>query len=58
MPPTEPLPSPPIIGSRLVFDGKAGPFGNGTYLTMPSNCADSVSSKLHVDSYRASASAE
>ena len=26
----------PVIGSRLVFNGKAG---NGTYLTMPSNCA-------------------
>jgi hypothetical protein len=27
--------SPPIIESRLVFNGTAG---NGTYLTMPSNC--------------------
>ncbi len=39
--------SPPIIGSRLVFDGVAG---NGTYLTMPSNCAGGQISKLFVDS--------
>src|SRR6202000_148305 len=39
--------SPPIIGSRLVFFGakeenplaEANPLNNGTYLTMPSNCA-------------------
>jgi hypothetical protein len=39
--------SPPIIGSRLVFNGKAG---DGTYLTMPSNCAGGQISKLFVDS--------
>jgi hypothetical protein len=39
--------SPPIIGSRLVFNGVAG---NGTYLTMPSNCAGGQISKLFVDS--------
>jgi hypothetical protein len=39
--------SPPIIGSRLVFNGRAG---NGTYLTMPSNCAGGQISKLFVDS--------
>ncbi len=39
--------APPIIGSRLVFDGKAG---NGTYLTMPSNCAGGQISTLFVDS--------
>jgi hypothetical protein len=39
--------SPPIIESRLVFNGRAG---NGTYLTMPSNCAGGQVSKLFVDS--------
>jgi hypothetical protein len=39
--------SPPIIGSRLVFNGQAG---NGTYLTMPSNCAGGQISDLFVDS--------
>jgi hypothetical protein len=38
--------SPPIIGSRLVFNGTAG---NGTYLTMPSNCGPGQTSVLHVD---------
>lgn len=38
--------SPPIIGSRLVFNGKAG---NGTYLTMPSNCGPGQTSVLNVD---------
>ena len=51
--------SPPIIGSRLVFNGRAG---NGTYLTMPSNCAGGQISKLFVDSqgppYEASASSD
>lgn len=40
--------SPPVIGSRLVFDGQAG---NGTYLTMPSNCAGGQITKLNVTSY-------
>jgi hypothetical protein len=39
--------SPPIIGSRLVFNGQAG---DGTYLTMPSNCAGGQISDLFVDS--------
>jgi hypothetical protein len=39
--------SPPIIRSRLVFNGRAG---NGTYLTMPSNCAGPQISDLFVDS--------
>jgi hypothetical protein len=39
--------SPPIIGSRLVFNGVAG---NGTYLTMPSNCAGGQTSILTVAS--------
>jgi hypothetical protein len=39
---------PPVVGSRLVFNGKAG---NGTYLTMPSNCGPGQTSLLHVDSH-------
>ena len=39
--------SPPIIGSRLVFNGRAG---NGTYLTMPSNCDGGQISNLTVRS--------
>ena len=38
----------PVIGSRLVFNGKAG---NGTYLTMPSNCEGPQVATLHVDSH-------
>ena len=38
--------SPPIIGSRLVINGVAG---NGTYLTMPSNCGPGQTSILSVD---------
>ncbi|HSR93585.1 MAG TPA: hypothetical protein VLK56_01865, partial [Solirubrobacterales bacterium] len=40
---------PPIIGSRLVFEGKGGPFGNGTYLTNPSTCNVPQTAELHVD---------
>jgi hypothetical protein len=40
--------SPPVVGSRLVFNGRAG---NGTYLTMPSNCAGGQITKLNVESY-------
>jgi hypothetical protein len=39
---------PPIVGSRLVFFGRAG---DGTYLTMPSNCAGGQTSTLHVKSH-------
>jgi hypothetical protein len=39
--------SPPIIESRLVFNGVAG---DGTYLTMPSNCAGGQTSLLHLRS--------
>jgi hypothetical protein len=39
---------PPIVGSRLVFFGTAG---DGTYLTMPSNCAGGQTSILHVKSH-------
>lgn len=43
---------PPIVGSRLVFEGNKGaPFGNGTYLTMPSNCAGGQTTELHVKSH-------
>ncbi|HEU4905052.1 MAG TPA: hypothetical protein VFT19_02915 [Solirubrobacterales bacterium] len=45
---------PPIVGSRLVFVGsKAAPSlaTNGTYLTMPSNCAGGQTSTLHVTSH-------
>lgn len=42
---------PPIIGSRLVFEGNKGaPFGNGTYLTNPSTCGIPQTTELHVDS--------
>lgn len=45
-PPEAPL-SPPITGSRLVFNGQAG---NGTYLTMPSNCAGGQITNLFIES--------
>jgi hypothetical protein len=48
------LPSPPaIVGSRLVFFGQKNLFGagNGTYLTMPSNCAGGQTSTLRVTSH-------
>jgi hypothetical protein len=38
--------SPPIIESRLVFNGQSG---DGTYLTMPSNCAGGQTTKLHLE---------
>jgi hypothetical protein len=40
---------PPIVGSRLVFEGKGGPFGDGTYLTNPSTCGVPQTAELHVD---------
>lgn len=40
---------PPIVGSRLVFEGKGGPFGDGTYLTNPSTCGIPQTAELHVD---------
>jgi len=47
--------SPPLVGSRLVFfSNKAtniNPAANGTYLTMPSNCAGGQTSTLDVESY-------
>lgn len=45
----EPPPEgPPLIGSRLIFNGKAG----GGYLTMPSVCAGGQTSVLRVDSHQ------
>ena len=41
----------PVVGSRLVFFGGGGPAGDGTYLTMPSNCAGGQTTTLHVDSH-------
>jgi hypothetical protein len=41
----------PVVGSRLVFFGGGGLAGNGTYLTMPSNCAGGQTTTLHVDSH-------
>jgi hypothetical protein len=38
---------PPIIESRLVFEGRKG---NGTYLTMPSNCDGGQVSTIFLDS--------
>lgn len=55
-PPGEPPgTAPPIVGSRLVFNGQAG---DGTYLTNPSVCGAPQTAELHVDSHEgASASA-
>jgi hypothetical protein len=52
--PAEPEESPPIIESRLVFFSAKetnvfNPAADGTYLTMPSNCAGGQVSKLHLD---------
>jgi hypothetical protein len=45
--------SPPIIESRLVFfsakETNLNPLANGTYLTMPSNCAGGQVSGLYLD---------
>ncbi|HJZ35405.1 MAG TPA: hypothetical protein VJ204_03955 [Solirubrobacterales bacterium] len=48
------LTSPPIIESRLVFFSAKetnvfNPVADGTYLTMPSNCAGGQVSELHLD---------
>ena len=37
---------PPVVGSRLVFNGVAG---NGTYLTMPSNCGPGQTTGVKMD---------
>jgi len=52
--PAEVVGAPPVAGSRLVFNGAGGTFGNGTYLTMPSNCAGGQTTLIHVDSHEGS----
>jgi hypothetical protein len=44
----------PLVGSRLVFNGKAG---NGTYLTLPSTCGVPANATLKVDSHEGTADA-
>ena len=51
----EGLTHPPFIGTRLVFEGKGGPLGNGTYLTNPSTCGIPQTTELHVDSHEGKA---
>jgi hypothetical protein len=48
----------PVVGSRLVFSGKGGAAGNGTYLTMPSNCAGGQTTVIHVDSHEGASDSE
>jgi hypothetical protein len=54
--------SPPIIESRLVFFSakatNANPFADGTYLTMPSNCAGGQVSELHLTAQDGTEAAE
>jgi hypothetical protein len=52
--PAEVMGAPPVVGSRLVFSGAGGAFGDGTYLTMPSNCAGGQTTVIHVDSHEGS----
>lgn len=42
---------PPIIGSRLVFNGKATTGLTENYLTMPSNCAGGQTTVIHVKAH-------
>ncbi len=52
----EPPPGgPPVVGSRLVFDGQAG---DGTYLTMPGNCAGGQTTILKVNSWEGASAEE
>jgi hypothetical protein len=49
---------PPIVGSRLVFEGNKGPpFGNGTYLTNPSVCGAPQTAELRVASHEGASDA-
>ena len=49
---------PPIVGSRLVFEGNKGPpFGDGTYLTNPSVCGAPQTAELHVTSHEGASDA-
>jgi hypothetical protein len=41
---------PPVVGSRLVFNGRAG---DGTYLTMPSNCGPGQTTEVEMDQHAA-----
>ena len=41
---------PPVVGSRLVFNGRAG---DGTYLTMPSNCGPGQTTAVKMDQHAA-----
>lgn len=49
---------PPLIGSRLVFSGKGGAVGDGTYLTLPSQCNVPAKATLKVDSHEGASAAE
>ncbi len=51
----EPPSHPPIVGSRLVFNGQAG---DGTYLTNPSVCGAPQTATLHVDSHEGASDEE
>lgn len=42
---------PPIIGSRLVFNGKSTTGFSENYLTMPSNCAGGQTTLIHVKAH-------
>jgi hypothetical protein len=42
---------PPVVGSRLVFFGEGGAAGDGTYLTLPSQCGKSAKAALEVTSH-------
>ncbi len=42
---------PPIIASRLVFNGNFTPVFAGNYLTMPSNCAGGQTTVIHVKAH-------
>ena len=55
LPQAGPPKSPPVIGSRLVFNGRAG---NGTYLTMPSVCAGGQITTLDVASWEGASDQE
>lgn len=48
---------PPLIGSRLVFSGKGGAIGDGTYLTLPSQCGVPAKATLKVDSHEGASAA-
>jgi hypothetical protein len=49
---------PPLVGSRLVFSGKGGAFGDGTYLTNPSPCDGGQKATLKVDSHEGASAEE